>query len=226
MKWILLALLIIATLIGGGLWYYYGDIHGEPTATVAFVEAYGEYEEVATQVEKLINAPAAGGNSARQALLSLLSSILTGEQTPEEREQSARAAFAELEQLRREVDAAQAAQASIYSRLDALSVAAQGFRAKRYVDEAQGIVVLSRQRVELGSQITSILAETNEHTYAIITRILDEKGNLSQAHIVDINAATDAAEVRFETLNTRYQELAAKRDEASARFNALVRTAL
>lgn len=226
MKWIAIVFLLLIATAGGGAWYYYGNMHGEPEAAVAFVEAYGEYDEAATQVEALINAPATGGNGARQALLSLLGSILTGEQTPEEREKSARAAFSELEQLRREVDAAQAAQASIYSRIDALAVAASGFRAKRHADVADTIVDLSRERVEIGSQITSILSETNEHTYAIITRILEEEGELSQAHIVDINAATDAAETRFDNLNHLYQDLAAKRNEAEERFKLLVRAAL
>lgn len=226
MKWLILIFCLLMLGCGFGYWYYFGSLHGEPVAAVAFVEAYGEYNEHADQVEKLVHAPSAGNNPARQELLTLLNAILTTDMSEEDREDLARVAFANLDTLKREVDAAQTAQSKLYESLAGLDDASRTFRAYMFAEEARAIVDLARRRAELSTQITSNLSETGNHTYAIITRVIEEKGVLTESHIVDINAATDGAEKRFEQLNQLYRDLGDVRDELNARFTVFVQQAL
>jgi hypothetical protein len=221
--------ILIAVLIGGGgvyAWHYYGGFAGEKSTSVAFVEAYGEYAEVAGRVETLVHLPGTEGNSSRKELLSLLNTMLTENLTNEERESLARIAFTHLDTIKKEIDAAQALQATLYAVLQDFDNAARVFHGIELRTQAQHIVLIARKRAELSARITSILSETNDHTYAIITRILSEKGNLSGAHITEINDATRAAEERYATLEGLYKELVQNKTELDQQFAHFTQTAI
>ena len=107
--------ILLALLLGGGgtfLWVYYGGFAGEQSEAVAFIDIYGDYAEVAERVELLVHLPGTEGNSDRAELLNLLEAILTQDMAPQRREELARLAFSNLDTVKREIDAAQAAQAA------------------------------------------------------------------------------------------------------------------
>jgi hypothetical protein len=221
--------ILIAILIGGGgayAWRYYGGFGGEKGTAVAFVEAYGTYEEVSNEVERLVHLPGVANNDARAELLRLLSAILTESMEPGERETLARIAFTHLDTMKREIDAAQAAQARLYAVLQDFDNASRVFRGIELRTHASNIVLIARKRAELSARITSILSETNDHTYAIITRILADHGELTQEHIATINDATRQAEDRFATLEGLYYELVQKKKELEGAFTQFTRVAL
>ncbi len=221
--------ILMATLVGGGgvyAWHYYGGFAGEKSTSVAFVEAYGAYVEISGQVETLVHLPGTEGNSSRQELLALLNTMLTENLTKEERESLARIAFTHLDTIKKEIDAAQALQAKLYAVLQDFDTAARVFHGIELRGQAQDIVLIARKRAELSARITSILSETNDHTYAIITRILSEKGELSGAHITEINDATKAAEERYATLEGLYKELTQKKTELDQQFAAFTKSAI
>lgn len=212
----ILATIIVAIVIGGGgvyAWRYFGGFAGEQSQIVAFIDAYGAYADVAEQVELLVHIPGTEGNQDRAELLGLLNSILTESMDDSRREELARLAFTNLTALKKEIDAAQAAQAQLYETLHDMDTASRAFVGIGYRHDSGEVVSLARKRAELSARITSILSETNDHTYAIITRILEDAGVLTTEHIQDINVATDAAEQRFDTLSELYAELMERRTE-------------
>jgi hypothetical protein len=221
--------ILVAILIGGGAtyaWMYYGGFAGEKGTSVAFVEAYGNYNEIASRVEALTSLPSTEGNTSRQELLSLLNSMLTETMDDAKREGLARIAFTHVDTIKKEIDAAQASQAKLYAVLQDFDNAARVFHGIELRTKAENIVALARKRAELSARITSILAETNDHTYAIVTRILGENGTLTQEHITAINDATKAAEERHVTLETLSKELAQKKDELDRAFSDFTKTAI
>lgn len=210
-----------AILLGGGgtfLWLYYGGFEGEQGKVVAYIDQYGAYSEIAEQVELLVHLPGTEGNTDRAELLALLESILTKDMEKEKREELARLAYTNLSSIKKEIDAAQIAQARLYEVLQDLDNVSRMFNSMNLRKQASEIVVMARRRAEISARITSILSETNEQTYAIITRILAEKGELSSSHIMEINDATSAAEKRFATLGDLYTELLSKKNEMSEMF--------
>jgi hypothetical protein len=217
MKGIILTLLVAALLGGGGtfLWKYYGGFSGEHGEVVAFINTYGEYVDVAEEVEFLVHLPGTEGNADRGELLALLEAILTKEMTAERRGELARLAFSNLDVLKKEIDAAQVAQAKLYEVLQDLDVAARSFTSMDLHARATEIVDLARKRAEVSSRITSILSEINDHTYAIITQILDDQGELTNSHITAINTSTTEAEERFDTLSALYEQLIDLREEVT-----------
>lgn len=221
--------ILVAALIGGGAtyaWRYYGGFAGEKGTTVAFVDAYGSYAEVVGRVEALVHLPGTEGNTNRQELLSLLNSMLTESMEKGQRESLARIAFTHVDAIKKEIDAAQAAQAKLYAVLQDFDNAARVFTGIELRTKATEIVALARKRAELTSRITAILTETNDHTYAIVTRILGEGGDLSQAHIAQINEATKVAEERYATLEDLYQELTQKQQELDRAFADFTKAAI
>lgn len=211
---IVLITLILATTLGGGVayaWVYYGGFVGEGSTGIAFIEVYGDYAEVANRVEMMVHVPGVAENENRGDLLSLLSTILTEDIDDTERERLARIAFSHVDTMKKEIDQAQAGQAELYRVLQDLGNAAAQFRGLEAQDLAGTVVSQARERAELSSRITSILSETNDHTYAIVTQILEEKGSLSDEHVQAINAATTGAEDRFDDLTRLYNDLIQRR---------------
>lgn len=217
----ILIIILVGILIGGGgayAWAYYGGFVGEKGVSIAFVDAYGAYHDTARQVEQLVHMPGAEENDARRELLQLLNAILTETMDAPRRESLARLAFTHLDTIKKEIDAAQAAQARLYTVLQDFDNAGRVFEGIALRTKAEHIVALARKRAELSARITAILSETNDHTYAIITKILADKGELTQEHVATINAATVAAEERFATLESLYTELTNKQQELDAAF--------
>lgn len=224
-----LLILISAVVLGGGgtfLWFYYGGFEAERKEAILFIEKYGEYAEIAEQVESLVHLPGTEGNTNRAELLSLLESILTKDMTPEKRDQLARLAYANLDAIKREVDSAQVAQAELYEVLQDLDNISRTFSSIELRTHAVEVVGIARRRAELSARITSVLSETHEETQAIITRILAEDGRLTPEHITIINESTDNAERRFEILEDLYTELIEKKNEADALFVHFIETAI
>lgn len=221
--------IIVALILGGGgtfLWLYYGGFGGESGTAVVFIDVYGEYAEIAEQVELLVNAPGVENNTDRAQLLTLLESILTKTMTPEKRDNLARLAYTNLDTLEKEIDAAQSAQATLYEKLQALDNASRNFSSIVLQKKAALVVSSARERAQLSAQITSILSEMNEQTHAIVTRILADKGKLSEEHIISINNATAEAQARFDTLEELYVDLRNKRKATEVAFKAFAKVAI
>lgn len=209
MKAIFFTIILALSLGGGGtfLWLYYGGFKSENVEVVAFINVYGDYAEVAEKVEFLVHLPSTEGNTDRAELLVLLNSILTDSIEPERRDDLARLAYANLSSIKKEIDSAQVTQVALYELLQDLDNIAKTFPSIELQNRAGNIVLLARKRAEFSARAISILSEINDHTYAIITRILAEKGVLSQEHILEINRATNDAEKRFKNLEDLYSEL-------------------
>jgi len=221
--------ILLAVLIGGGgtfFWLYYGGFEKERSEAIAFIDIYGDYNDAAEKVEFLVHLPGTENNVDRSELLSLLNSILTEDMEPERRESLARLAYSNLDSLKDEIEAAKVAQEDLYSVLQDLDSAVGTFKSMELQGKAGEIVLLSRKRAEVSARIASALSETNEHTHAIITRILSEKGALSHAHIVEINSATESAEDRFVMLESLYSELMRMKAEVDTLFAEFVQIAL
>lgn len=225
----IILVLVIALLCGGGgafAWKFYGGFKGEQPEAVAFIDVYSVYAVEAEKVEKYVYLPSIEGNINRSELYTLLDSILTKKMEPERRESLARLAFANLDALKKEIETAQSGQAKIYAMLQDLDNASKVFTSIDLRKQTERIVTEARKRAELSARITSILSEINEQTYAIITRILAEKGDLSDAHITEINSITAEAEKRFMSLEGLYTELENKKIELERLFSEFVATAL
>lgn len=221
--------IVLALLFGGGgtfLWLFYGGFGGEREIAIAFIDVYVEYTEVSDQVELLVHLPGTEGNTDRAELFTLLSSILTEKIEPERREALARMAYVNLDTLKKEIDSAQISQAKIYTVLQKFDNTSRSFYSIDLRNRASEIVDMARKRTELSARITSVLSETNEQTYAIITRILAEKGVLSQAHVMEINKSTNEAEERFAGLEELYIELSKKKTEMETAFAEFVKVAM
>jgi hypothetical protein len=225
----IISIVIVAILLGGGgtfLWLYYGGFENEKNISMEFVEIYGDYLENVNKVEYFVHLPGTENNSDRSELLRLLNSILTEKLEPKRREELARIAFTNLDVLKKEVDSAQIYQANLYKVIQEMGNVSVKFSAVDLRNKAENIVMLARERAELSSRITSVLSETNEQTYAIITRILEEKGKLTDEHIIAINNATDMAEERFHSLEVLYEKLLDKKNEMDKSFDEFVKTAI
>ncbi len=224
-----LIIIILATCIGGGgafVWRYYGGFVGEQAAAVTFINVYGDYAEIADRVELLVHMPGTEGNVDRAELLALLEAMLTQDMEHERRETLARLAFANLDSLKQEVDAAQVAQATLYEVLQDLDNASRVFRSIERRDQAALIVGMARKRAEHTARITSVLSDTQAQTYAIITQILADNGALTSDHIRSINEATTKAEERFQSLVGLYEELLQEKQRLDAAFSTFAADAI
>ena len=228
MKGILFTILFALVFGGGGtfLWLYYGGFHGEDGEAIAFIDKYGDYNEIATEVEFLVHLPGTENNADRAELLALLETILTEDITNNKRKTLARLAFANIDNLKKEIDAAQIKQAELYEVLQDLDNSSRQFSSIDLRNRSSDIVTLSRKRAEIAARITSILSEINEHSYAIITRILSDNGELTQEHIIAINNITTDAENRFDTLEELYNDLIRMKNEIDEAFKEFAAAAL
>ena len=221
--------IILAALLGGGgvyLWHYYGGFANEQSQALSFIDAYGSYAETADRVETLVHMPGVEGNDDRAELFRLLTTILTESLTPTRREELARLAFNNLTALKKEIDGAQTAQAQLYERLQDLDTASRAFSSIVLQQKVGEVVTLARKRAELTARITAVLSEINDHTYAIVTRILADGGELTPEHVQSINTTTDFAEERSETLANLYSELVQKHTELETRFTEFAQRAM
>ena len=225
----ILTTITLGILLGGGgvyAWHYYGGFSDERREAVIFIDAYGAYADTAEEVERLVHLPGTEGNADRAELLTLLNSILTENIEASRREELTRLAFNNLTAIKKEIDAAQAAQAKLYEDLQELDNASRVFHGIALQKDASSVVLLARKRAELTARITAILSEINDHTYAIITQVLADGGELTQDHIRAINNTTAGAEERFETLTSLYEELAVKQTELEKQFAEFVTRAI
>ena len=198
----------------------------ERASAVHFIEVYGDYSEIADEVERLVHIPGNKDNDERAKLHGLLESVLTQDMDRERREQMARLALSNLSAIKGEVHAAQASQARLYITLQDLDTASRTFKSRDLRDRTKEMVVIARRRAEASAHIMSVLAETNEQTQGILERIIQENGDLSYQHIVEINDATVAAEERFDMLRALYEELVAERQVLQTRFHEFVAVAI
>jgi len=229
MRAMFITILLALALGGGGMyvWIYYGGFEPEQGKAVAFIDTYGDYAEVADVVEALVHLPGTEDNADRAELQALLETILTDNTlTPERRETLARLAYANLDVVKKEIDAAQSSQAEVYQHLQDLDNAARVFKGMRLRSEAEGIVTLARKRAELTARITSVLSETHDQTYSIITQILEDDGELSHEHVTAINSSTDKAEERHDLLIGLYDELIAQKVALDDSFAGFARDAI
>lgn len=208
------------------MWHYYGGFAGDDAGAVMFINAYGEYADVAQRADALTHAPTVEENTSRSDLYASLAAMLTEAQADDVREVRARAAFAQLDQLKREVDAAQAAQADLLAAQEAMGEAARALKSARLRVRAQEIVEAAGVRSAVSAKITGLLSHANDESYAIITRVLEEKGALSQEHIIRINSITTAAETRHDELTAAYDELVRAEELIQSSFAAFVAEAL
>jgi len=225
----ILITLVFAIILGGGgtfLWLYYGGFEGEQGVSVAFVDYYVTYEQVATEVEQLVHLPGTEENIDRAELLTLLDSILTKDMEASQRANLAQLALTNLNAIKQEIDMAHIAQAKLYEVLQELDNASRIFSSLDLRNRAEKIVISARKRAELSANITSILSKNNEQTNAILTRILVDEGELSQTHITEINSATAETEKRFDVLEQLYTDLTAKKKEVEDAFATFVAVAL
>lgn len=225
----ILVVIVAGALIGGGgvfAWHYYGGFSAEKRESIAFIDAYGAYAEVADRVDQLVHLPGTEGNTDRAELLTLLNSILTDSIDAGHREELARLAFNNLITLKKEIDEAHSAQARVYEELQNVERASKVFASMARRQSAGAVVMRARERAELTARITSVLSEGNDQTYAILSRILEEKGELSQEHIAVINGSTTVAQNRFDTLSALYADLVEKKKALDADFKKFVHDAL
>jgi hypothetical protein len=224
MRTILITISISALLGGGGVyvWSYHGGFVPERASAVHFIEVFGDYSEIADEVERLVHIPGNKGNDERAKLLGLLESILTQDMDMERRGQMARLALSNLHTIKEEIHVAQASQARLYTSLQDLDAASRTFKSRDLRDRAEEIVAIARRRAEASAHIMSVLAKTNEQTQAILERIAEEGGDLSYEHVVEINDATLVAEERFEVLRGLYEELLSEREVLQTRFHEFV----
>ncbi len=221
----IIIIIFVSTLLGGGgvyVWSQYGGVVPERAAAVQFIEAYGDYVEIADEVERLVHIPGNKGNDERTKLLGLLQSILTQDMDAERRGQLAQLALSNLGTIKDETHVAQAGQARLYVALQDLDTATRMFRSKDLRERTQNIVAMARRRAEASAHAMSVLAETNEQTQVILERIVQEGGALTYEHIVAINDATNDAEARFDMLRSLYDELLSQKESLDTEFKAFV----
>ncbi|KKS85284.1 MAG: hypothetical protein UV60_C0009G0005 [Parcubacteria group bacterium GW2011_GWA2_43_11] len=221
--------LVIAIILGGGgtfLWLYYGGFEGEQGVSVAFVDNYVTYKQVAQEVEQLVHLPGTEGNVDRAELLTLLDSILTKEMDASQRANLVQLALTNLNTIKQEIERAHIAQAKLYEVLQELDTASRMFSSIDLHNRAAEIVDFARKRAEFSANITSILSKNNEQTYSILARILVDEGELLQAHIAEINSATAETEKRFSSLEQLYSELVVKKKQVEDAFVTFVAVAL
>ncbi len=219
----------LALLVGGGgvyAWLYYGGFGGEKDVAIAFIDVYGDYADVAHTVDQLVHLPGTEGNVDRVELESLLEDMLTGDVGKERRDTLARLAYQNVDTLKKEIDAAQTAQAQVYERLQDLDNMARQFVGVRVRAAAADIVLTARTRTELTARITSILSEINTHTHAIVTQILEDEGELTDVHVAAMNAVTQRAEERHATLASLYDTLLRTSEELETAMKHFVSIAL
>ena len=220
---------VCAALLGGGsvfAWWYFGGFGHEQGTSIAFVNAYSTYTEIAAQLEELVYVPGVEANVARQELLVLLNAILTETMEPTEREVLARTAFARVDTVKKEIDAARGMQDKLYQALQDLDNAGRQFRGERYRVRAHAVTERARDRAECSSRITSLLADMNDHAYAIVTKIIADHGALTAEHVTSINEKTDEAQQRFDTLTSLYTELGRLRAETEHALKEFTDTTL
>lgn len=217
--------LLCALMLGGGgayAWLYYGGFEGERSSVVGFIDAYSTYDVSATRVAALVHSPSTEKNSDRSELLALLQDILTGTLTNDEREALARVAFTHLDSIQKGIADAAVAQDELYLNIQNLDTMSRIFTGMRAREQAHDLVSLARACAETSARIIANLSETHEHTYAIITRVLEDGGELTDEHKRSINAITTEAETRHAELEAHYTSFVAQRDSLTMAFDQFV----
>jgi hypothetical protein len=187
---------------------------------------YGEYAERAHTVAELVHAPGLESNVNRAELELLLEEMLTKPMESESREAMARIAFEHIDILQTDIKTASEEQSKLYNLTQQLDNSARMFNGVKIRAQAGEIVVQTREQAEISARIVALLSYTYEHTYAIVTRILQDKGELTDAHKTAINTMTPEAEVRHSALKELYTEFSAKEARLSEMFGTFVEDAL
>lgn len=225
----ILGIILIAILFGGGgtyLWVYYGGFEGERTSVVAFIDAYSAYDIAASQVADLVHDPGTTRNTDRSNLLALLERILTAPLEANERAKLARVAYGHLDSIQNDIAEAKKAHEELYAIIQDLDNMSRIFRGVRAGEQASGLVSLARERAETSARIIANLSETHEYTYAIITRVLEDEGALTDEHKQSINTITSEAESRHAALEEQYERFMAQGEALDLAFDQFVHDTL
>ncbi len=220
-----LFIILIAILLGGGgtyLWVYYGGFDGERTSAIAFIDAYSTYDVAASRVEDMVHGPGTKRNPDRTNLLALLEKILTADISAEERSELARVAYGHLDSIQEGIADAKKVHGELYAIIQDLDNTSRIFHGVRAKEQAEKLVTLARERAETSARIIANLSETHEYTYAIITRVLEDGGELTDEHKNSINTITAEAESRHAALEEQYARSMEQSDALEIAFDQFV----
>lgn len=223
-RFLVIAGFLFLVALGVASWYLLPQ--REPEAAMAFINMYAQYDAVTDRQERVVYEPGRAGNVDRQKLYMTLNSVLTKDLSAQNRLEKASRAREQVAAMRREIDAAAASREVAERAIDEVEAQLAGFDAPRLTAQGEHIIVLMRKRQQLIADVTATLYAINSHTETIMERIIQNEGELPDAHVRSINAQTSLAEDRFERLSRLYRELTAATNELTRSYRAFVSAAL
>ncbi len=169
-----------------------------------FSEKYMTYKALADAHETAAYLPGSPTNPIRQELNTVLSQVLTSGLSMEERLRHAENGLALLKISERQIDAigehAEVVDRSILALEHSLPMSVIG-------TGMEEVIELAKRRAAIIADIRGLSYRANFHTSEILSRIVQDEGKLTDAHVIDLNAQIPQVEEQFDARANLYSEL-------------------
>jgi prefoldin subunit 5 len=194
-----IVLLIVTVVFGAGTYSYLVG-HRLETQYVAFMAAEQNFETTAYK-------PSVGSNPVRQEVAYLLAQVLQAKMTPEQRLKLSREGIAHLNELESQIDAIQTEGEKVTPLLDSLEKTARSAANVRKRTQMKEVISLARKNAQVIADIRGLSYRADYYTDEVFERIIDEHGELTDAHKTYLNDLIPQLESQFDRRTNLYTEL-------------------
>jgi hypothetical protein len=165
-----------------------------------FSQSFGEYAALADEHSNAAFFVGALDNPMRQELNRILSEVLGRNMSAAERLQLAERGLALLDETEVQIDGLGTIADRVKKAIDALE-AESAFGSRRE------LISLARERLDVIADIRGLSYRANYHTAEIFRRIARDNGELTDAHVTELNGQLPMVEEQFNERSNLYNEL-------------------
>lgn len=187
-----------------------------------FAYAYAAYASSAARHDSAAFIPAMAENPLRKELNAALSDVLGTSMAPDARITRAREGLGLLKDAEAQIDLIEDAGIATQERVARMeeSMSMVGQLHRSYLRD---IIQLSRARLDIIADIRGLSYRANHHTEEIFARVIEDKGELSTAHVAELNRLIPSVEAQFDTRSNLYDDLNRLGHQMQSKYDELPR---
>lgn len=179
-------------------------------------KSYAQFETAQSGYEEAAYKPGAEENPVRQEVNMLLSQVLQVEMTQQERIDKARQGITRLNDMEEQIDEIKAKGDVAAPLLDSFEKKANSPAALSHRADLTKLIALSKRQAEIISDIRGLSYRADYHTTEVFERIIDDAGEMTDAHKTYLNDQIPQLEEQFNKRTNLYTELENNRGQMNA----------
>lgn len=182
------------------------------SSTTSFSRSYEEYRSVAAAHDAAAFYPSTNQNPVRRELNAVLSDVLVGTLTPEERTKRAQSGIALIQEAEDQIDLMGDFVPRVETALDGMRGSGAWLESRKVSNGINRVIELAERRLDIITDIRGYSYRANFHTKEILRRVVDDGGVVTEEHSTLLNEQIPLVEEQFDNRSNLYLELEATRN--------------